>query len=250
MGDHIQSRYIGETMTAHRLVVLGLVLAVCATHAGALSFELGAIAGGGLCFTFGSYLDTKAANLAQQGTIGSTPGTSVYRLFPGLSAGAYGQMSVLSWLDIRLEVRGSYLGASRLALMADGTPFDAYGAGFYALVLPLLARASLRVGPGSLFADLGPYYGLVVGGVRVQDSYTTISTSAQLPLTFAQASMFGLSGGAGYQFPLGAGRISAELRADWTIVPARLDTGLGSGDLAPLNAVIVIAYGFPVRSTR
>ncbi len=226
-----------------RLVPLALLLSLSAVRSHALPVELGTIAGGGLCFTFGSYLDAKAANLAEQGTVGATAGSSVYRLFPGMSAGAYGDIALLSWLDLRLELRASYLGASRLALTGDGTPFDAYGAGLYALMLPVLMRGSFTLGPGSVSVGLGPFYGLVVGGVRIQDTYAVTSTSAQIPLTFAQASMFGLSGGVGYQFPLGPGTMSVELRADWTLFPVRLDTGLGSGDLSPLNALIVLGYG-------
>jgi hypothetical protein len=207
---------------------------------------MGTIGGAGLCFTFGSYLDAKTANLAEQGSIGATPGTSQHRLFPGLTGGLYGQLAALSWLDIRMELRTSYLGASRLALMADGTPFDAYGVGFYALLLPILVRVSVPLGPGSLTATIGPSYGVVMGGVRVQDTYATTSTWAQVPLTLSQASMLWLSGGLGYQLRLGSGRLSAELRADWTILPARLDSGLGTGDLSPLNTVILLSWGFPL----
>jgi hypothetical protein len=233
-------------MTERRIAALVTALLLLAMPAGALAAELGAIAGAGLCFTFGSYLDAKAANLAEQGTIGSTPGSSQYRLFPGTSGGVYGQVSILSWLDVRMELRVSYLGASRVALMGDGTPFDAYGAGLYALLLPVLGRVSLPLGPGSITMDAGPYYGMVVGGVRIQDTYATTSTYAQIPLTLAQASMLGLSGGIGYQLRLGSGRLSTELRADWTILPVKLDGGTGSGDLAPLNTVLLVAWGFPL----
>ncbi len=227
-----------------------LLLSFPGSRAGALPVELGAVAGGGLCFTFGSYLDAKAASLAEQGTVGGVPGTSVYRLFPGMIAGGYGQIALLRWLDLRLELRASYLGASRLALDGAGQPFDAYGAGLYALMLPVLGQASFALGPGRATVTLGPYYGLVVGGVRIQDTYATTGTSAQLPLTFAQASMLGISGGIGYRFSLGPGIASAGLRADWTLLPAKLDTGLGSGDLAPLNIVIILGYGFTVGSSN
>jgi hypothetical protein len=236
--------------TKSALAVLFLVFSLSAVPVSALQLEVGAIAGGGLCFTFGSYLDAKAAYLAEQGASGPTPGTIRYNLFPGLSAGAYGEMALLRWLDLRLELRASYLGASRLALTAGGLPLDAYGAGLYALMLPVLVRASFPLGPGSITADLGPFYGLVVGDVHVQDVYATTSTSAVIPLSFAQSSMFGVSGGVGYKLGLGPGTASVELRADWTIFPVKLDGGLGSGDLSPLNALIVFGYGFKLGSAN
>ena len=225
-----------------------LAVSLAASPAGALSIELGAIAGGGPCFMFGSYLDAKTANLALQGASGSTLGTSQSLFFPGLSAGLYGETPLLPWLDIRVEVRGSYLGASRLALTASGAPLDAYGVGFYALEVPLLARAGLPLGPGRVTFSLGAFYGLVLAGVRVQDVYSSTSAIAHVPLSFLQASMAGLSGGAGYAFRLGPGTLSAELRADWTLLSARLDAGTGSGDLSPLNAVIFVSYGLVIGS--
>jgi hypothetical protein len=221
-----------------------LALSLAGIPAGASPFELGVIAGGGSCFMLGSYLDAKAANLALQGANGSTLGSSQSFFFPAISAGFYGEMPLLSWLDLRVEVRGSYLGASRLAVSASGAPLDAYGVGFYALEVPVLARASLALGPGWATASLGLFYGVVLLGVHVQDSYPGTSTSAQIPLPFLQASMGGLSVGAGYTLRMGPGLVSAEMRAEEAIIPVRLDSGTGLGGLSPLNAAILLSYGF------
>ncbi len=232
------------------IVTVLLLASSLPVPAGAIPVELGAMVGAGPCFTFGSYLDAKAATLADLGTVSGVPGTSVYRLFPGMVAGGYGQIGLLRWLDLRVELRLSYLGASRLALNGAGQAFDAYGAGLYALMLPILGQVSFALGPGRATLTLGPYYGLVLGGVRIQDTYAATTTDAQVSLTFGQASMLGISGGAGYRFRLGGGIASAELRADWTLLPVRLDTGLGLGDLAPLNIALVLGYGFTLGSSN
>jgi hypothetical protein len=233
----------GNTIMKRLAAAAFLALAFAGPTASALTLQLGVVAVGGSCFMLGSYLDAKAANLALQGANGSTFGTSRVLFFPGISAGFYAETPLLSWLSLRGEVRGAYLGASRLALTASGAPLDAFGVGFYALEIPVLARASLPLGPGSVTFSLGPFYGVVLGQVHVQDIYPVTSTSASVPLTFLEASMGGLSGGAGYTFRLGPGTMSAELRADWTVLPARLDAGTGSGDLAPLNAAVFLSYG-------
>jgi hypothetical protein len=223
------------------IVLLVMLLILSALPGFGLSFELGGVAGGGLCFTQGSYLDGRAAQLAAQGASGATPGTSQSVLFPGGSTGAYGQIGLLSWLDLRMEIRVSYLGASRVALTAGGLPFDAYGVGFYALMLPVLARASFSVGPGQVTLDAGPFLGFVVGDVKTADTYSNAQTSALLAMN---ASLVGISGGVGYQLGLGPGILSVGIRADADLLPATLDAGLASGDLVPLNVILVVGYGF------
>jgi hypothetical protein len=228
---------------------LALIFSLSALPAPGLPIEVGGIGGGGLCFTFGSWLDARAAQLADQTASGATLGTSEARLFPGLSAGAYGQVGLLTWLELRLELRVSYLGASRLALTAASLPFDAYGIGFYALMLPVLARGSWQAGPGRIIVDAGPFYGLVVGGVMAADTYTGVQTSAHIAMSAAQGSMVGITGGVGYEIGLGPGILSVEARADGTLYPAKLATSLASGDLAPLNVLLVVGYGFRFGGT-
>jgi hypothetical protein len=231
------------------ITALALVFSLTALPVPGLPIEVGGLGGGGLCFTFGSWLDARAAQLADQTASGVTLGTSQARLFPGLSAGAYGQLGLLSWLDLRLELRVSYLGASRLALTAAAVPFDAYGIGFYALMLPVLARGSWQAGPGRIIADAGPFYGIVVGGVMAADTYTNVTTSALITMSASQASMIGLTGGVGYEIGLGPGILSVEARADGVLLPATLDAGLVAGGVAPLDVIIVVGYGFRFGGT-
>jgi hypothetical protein len=238
------AHYILRTSMKSLAAAAFLAMSLAAIPAGAAPLELGLIAGGGSCFMVGSYLEAKAANLALQGASGSTLGTSQSFFFPAISAGFYGDVPLLSWLDLRVEVRGSYLGASRLAVTASGAPQDPYGVGFYALEVPVLARAFLPLGRGWATASIGPFYGVVLAGVHVQDSYPGTSTTVQVPLTLAQASMAGFSTGAGYTFRLGPGMMSAEARAYWASFPVRLDSGTGLGGLSPLNAVLFLSYGF------
>ena len=223
---------------------IALLFALTAASATGLPVEVGALGGGGLCFTFGTWLDARANALADQTAVGATQGTSQANLFPGFSTGAYGQVGLLDWLDVRMEARVSYLGASRLALTPAALPFDAYGIGFYALVVPVLARACWGLGPGRIIADAGPFYGIIVGGVMASDAYTGVTTSALVSVDASHGSMVGLTGGVGYELGLGPGVLSVEARADGVLVPASLVTALAAGGIAPLNAVVIVGYGF------
>jgi hypothetical protein len=224
------------------LVVL-LLAAVCAA-APCIDFEAGVIGGGGLSFLFGSYLDAKAAMLAETGS--TTPGSlgrSLATLFPDWGVGAYGEVGILSWLGVRLEPRLAFMGASRLALTDTELPFCRYSLSFATLLVPLLARAKLSLGPGFLTVSAGPLYGAIVGEITTVDRYVSTAMKGSLTTDFGQVQFFGVSGGAGYSLPLGMGVAALELRADCAITPATGQDGVLGGEMFPLGVALAASYG-------
>jgi hypothetical protein len=236
--------YLSDMKFPAALLLLLMVLPAAAVGAATLPVEVGVVGDGGLSLTGGTYFEAKAEQLAQQGASGATLGTSKVQPFPGWGAGLFVQFGLLSWLDLRVEIQGMYLGASRTAYNAAGLPFDAYGAALWALALPVTAHGSFRLGPGFLTADVGAFLGAAVGGVMTGDTYSTVSTSALVSLTAAQSILVGLSGGLGYEIPVAGGRVGAGLRADGSLRSLALDSGIAAGDLLPWNISLFVTYTF------
>jgi hypothetical protein len=217
-----------------------------------VTVELGLTGGGGLAFAYGSFLDSKTSALAELGAASfTTVGSSQAHLFPGWTAGVYGQIDLLSWLALRLEVVFESAGAERLALTSGGAPFDHYGLSFASVHIPVHALARTAIGPGQLYALLGPFLGIVAGSITVVDRYATATTTAVITPDISQVFFFGLSGGIGYAIGLGPGRAGIELRSDWSILPVSAGSGQSGGNLNPISLNIVVSYGFqlgkPIR---
>jgi hypothetical protein len=227
-----------------RAVLVVLLLAAISVAAPCIDFEAGVIRGGGLSFLFGSYLEAKAAMLAETGsTSPGSLGRSLATLFPDWGVGAYGEARLLSWLSLRLEPRLSFMGASRLALTDTELPFCRYSVSFSTLVVPLLARAKLNLGPGFLTVSAGPFYGAIVGEITTVDRYVSTTMKGALTTDFGQVQFLGVSGGAGYSLPLGIGVAALELRADCAITPATGQEGVLGGEMFPLGIALVASYG-------
>jgi len=223
---------------------MAVLLAAVSVSAPCIGFEVGVIGGGGLSFVFGSYLESKAAMLAETGS--TTPGSlgrSLTTLYPGGSAGIYGEADFTSWLGLRLEPRFSFMGASRLALTDAGNAFCRYGVSFSSLIVPLLIRGKLRLGPGSITATAGPFYGVIVGNITVVDRYVSTTTTATLVPGIAQVQFLGVSAGAGYSLPVGPGVAALELRADCAITPATGQDGDVGAEMFPLGVGLAASYG-------
>ncbi|MBE3064427.1 MAG: hypothetical protein IMZ69_05355, partial [Spirochaetes bacterium] len=204
-----------------RAALMAVLLAAVSLSAPCIGFEVGVVVGGDFSFVFGSYLASKAAMLAETGS--TTPGSlgrSLTMPYPGGSAGIYGEAGLTSWLGLRLEPRLSFMCASRLALTDAGNAFCRYGVSFSSLVVPLLVRGKFRLGPGSLTATAGPFYGVIVGNITVVDRYVSATTTGTLTPATGQVEFLGVSAGAGYSLPVGPGVAALELRANCAITPA------------------------------
>jgi hypothetical protein len=226
----------------HMRPILLTLLILFPAYGYGLTWELGTIGGGGLCLTFGSYLDSKEAMLAEVGS--STPGklgSSKRELFPSWSVGGYVEAGILEWFSIRAEPRVSFIGASRLALTDGGDPFDHYGIYSYGISLPILARFRTALGPGFMCFSTGPFLALTAGGLTIVDSYASSTTTVSI----ASAFFFGLAGGVGYALALGPGICAFEARADWALTSAAATDRLG-GEIFPLGLNIMLSYGFPI----
>lgn len=224
--------------------LMAVLLTAAAVSGPCIGFEVGVIGGGDYSFVFGSSLATKAATLAETGS--TTPGSlgrSLTMLFPGGSLGIYGEAGFTSWLSLRLEPRFSFMGASRLALTDAGAPFCRYGVSFTGLIVPLLVRGKLRLGPGSLSATAGPFYGVIVGDITVVDTYASATTTATLVPDIAQVQFLGVSAGAGYSLPVGPGVAALELRADCAITPAAGQDGDMGAEMFPLGVGLAASFG-------
>ncbi len=227
-----------------RTALVAILLVAISAAAPCIDFEAGVIGCGGLSFLFGSYLDAKAAMLAETGS--TTPGAlgrSLATLFPDLGVGVYGEVGILSWLGVRLEPRLAFMGASRLALTDMELPFCRYSISFATLIVPLLARGRLKLGPGSLTVSAGPFYGAIVGEITTFDRYVSTTMKGALTTDFCQVQFLGVSGGAGYSVPLGIGVAALELRADCAITPAAGQDGVLGGEMFPLGIVLAASYG-------
>ena len=212
-----------------------------------MTIETGVTGGGGLALAYGSFFDNKAAALTELGAASSTTlGSSQAQLFPGWTAGLYAQTDLLSWLALRLEIAFESTGASRTALTSGGSPFDQYGLSFASVNIPVLAVARFGLGPGHLFAALGPFFGIVAGPVTVVDRYASATTTAVVTPAFAHIWLLGLSGGIGYSFGLGPGIAGIELRSDWSILPV---TAAGDG-VNPIGIHLVVSYGYRLKTGK
>jgi hypothetical protein len=228
-----------------RAALVALLLAAITAAAPCTDFEAGVIGGGGLSFLFGTYLDAKAAMLAETGsTVPGSLGRSIAKLFPAWSVGVYGEASLLSWLGLRLEPRFAFMGVSRLALTDTELPFCRYGLSFTTLIIPLLARGKLKLGPGTLTVSAGPFYGAILGEITTVDRYVSTTLTGALTTDFGQVQFLGVSGGAGYSFPLWIGVAALELRADCAITPATSQDGILGGEMFPFGVALAASYGF------
>ncbi|MGA2977571.1 MAG: hypothetical protein ABSF77_19885 [Spirochaetia bacterium] len=229
-------------MSRHVALLL-IFFAAAVPLASGLTCEVGVIDSGGLAFAYGPYLDAKAGSLAEWGASSfSTPGTSQDALFPEWSlGGAYAEIDFLEWIGVRLEPRIAFLGAARQALTDAGVVFDQYGICFTSVLIPVLARGRLPLGPGFVTATAGPFLGIIAGAVYVVDRYAASSTTAALASVSSDSTFFGLSGGMGYALPLGPGVAGLELRADWVFTPiaaARL-----GNEMRALGTGLAVSYG-------
>jgi hypothetical protein len=230
------------------IVFASLLLAYSAFPIHGATFNFGVIGGGGVALAYGSFLDSKAAALAELGAASPTAaGSSQVQLCPGGSIGAYAQVDLLSWLSLRLEVSLERAGAERLALTSGDTPFDLYGLYFASVNMPVLAVARFSLGPGELSAALGPFLGIVAGAITIVDRYASAVTTAVISPDASHVLLFGLSGGIGYSLRLGPGRAGIALRSDWSVLPVTIiTTGLSGGNMNPLGVEIVASYGFQI----
>jgi hypothetical protein len=227
-----------------RAALVVILLAAISVAAPCIDFEAGVIGGGGLSILFGSYLEAKTAMLAETGsTAPGSLGRSLATFFPDLSVGVYGEAVVLEWLSVRLEPRLAFMGASRLALTDAELPFCRYSLSFAALIVPLLARGRLNLGPGFFTASLGPFYGAIVGEITTVDRYASTTLKGVLTTDFGQVQFLGVSGGAGYSLPLGIGVAALELRADCAFTPATGQHGVLGGEIFPLGFAVAASYG-------
>lgn len=232
-------------MTHIRNVSLPLLLLGIALPAQALTVELGVTGGGGLALMYGSLMDAKAQTLAQLGAASpGTLGTSQFQAFPAWTGGVYGDVDILSWLGLRLDVWYETAGAARIARTSGGSPFDLYGVYFASVEIPLRARARIDLGPGRFFGTLGPYLGIVASPITIVDRYTSSTTTSVITLDLAHAFFFGLTGGIGYSLRLGPGTAGAEVRADWAILPVA--AGQSSGDINPIGVNLILSYGIQI----
>jgi hypothetical protein len=226
----------------HKYALLLLFLVLFPTRGFPLAWELGAVGGGGPCFAYGSYLDSRQALLAELGS--STPGklgSSKGLLFPGWSVGGYAEAIILDWLALRTEPRISFMGASSVALTDGGSNFDNYGFYFYGVSLPLLARFKIALGPGSVCISAGSFLAINASGLTLVDQYASSTTMASIPPAF----FFGLTGGVGYAVAMGPGVCALEARVDWALTSAADNVSLG-GDIFPLGVYLMLSYGFPI----
>ena len=230
----------------HTCSLLLFFIAFFPTHGYPLTWELGAVGGGGLCLSYGSYLDSKEAMLAELGS--ATPGklgSTKRELFPGWSVGGYAEAGLLDWFAIRAEPRVSFMGASRLALTDGGAPFDHYGFYFYSVSLPILARFKIALGPGFMCLSAGPFLAVTAGGLTIVDTYASSTTTVSI----APAFFFGLAGGVGYTLALGPGICALEARADWALTSVAPKYRLG-GEVFPAGLNVMLSYGLPVGGGR
>jgi hypothetical protein len=231
-------------MSRH-LALLVILLAGAASIASGLTFEVGAMGSGGLTFSSGSWFDAKAAALAELGGSSlTTDGSSTVKLFPEYSGGAFAEVEFIPWLAARVEARYAFLGAARVALTEAGAAFDTYGLYFSSLLVPVTARGKLPVGPGKLTATAGPFIGIVLGDIVVVDTYADSSTSAGFPAASGDAFFAGLTGGIGYEMPLGPGIASIELRADWAFTSIGADRL--AADVTAVGATLMAGYGIRI----
>jgi hypothetical protein len=195
---------------------------------------------------YGSFLDAKAATVAQLGSASpGAPGSSQFQLFPGWVGGIYAETDLLKWLALRLDIWYETAGAARLGLTSGGSPFDEYGIYFSSVDIPLRAGARLGLGPGTIWGSLGPYLGILASPVTIVDRYSSASTNVVVNADISHAFFFGLAGGVGYSLRLGPGTASIELRADWAILSVTA-TGQAGGNLNPISLVLVAGYGFQI----
>jgi hypothetical protein len=222
-----------------------LVLAGAAFPVHGTSIELGVSGGGGLALMYGSFLDSRTESLAEIGAASpSAPGSSQAGLFPGWTAGVYGQVDVLKWLAIRFEALYESAGAERVAMTSAGAPFDQWGVYFASVSIPVRGVAHFALGPGEFQGTLGPFLGIVAGPITVVDRYTSAETAAVITPDFAHAFFFGLVGGIGYSMRLGPGRAGLEIRSDWSILPVTV--GGAQGIVNPIGLELVGSYGIQI----
>jgi hypothetical protein len=226
----------------HKHSLLLFLLFLLPTHGYPLAWELGVIGGGGPCFSYGSYLDSRQAMLAEVGS--STPGklgSSTKLLFPGWTLGGYAEADLFDWLAIRTEPRISFMGKSSAALTDTGDNFDNYGFYFYGISLPLLTRFKIPLGPGRVCLTAGPFMAVTASGLILVDRYASSTTTVSISSAF----FFGLTGGAGYALAIGPGVCALEARVDWALTSAADSVSLG-GDVFPLGVYMMLSYGFPI----
>ncbi len=238
---------------AKKIALSVMVLLFAAAYSFALEWEFGGILGGGFDAgsPLGTYFDAKSAQLAELGS--TTPGslgTSRAAFFPSFTVGGYAELGLFDWLGLRFEPRVSILGSSFIALTDAGAAFDRYSAYFFGLLLPVYARGSLKLGPGSATVSAGGFYGIALGSVALSDKYVSSMTTAWIPLEAREIEFIGMSGGVGYSLPLGPGIATAEARIDWALTPVPFTTGSQDGELHPLGVTLAVGYGFRIGGAQ
>jgi hypothetical protein len=221
------------------------LLAFSATAAAGLGLEIGAMAGLGQSLAYGSYLDARAAALAEYGagSLGS-PGRVMPEPFPGWGAGLYAEMYFAPWIGLRLEPRYAALSVAYLASTSAGTPYDRYGVYISAILVPLLVRGRMDLGPGRISASAGPFVGFPLGGITIVDRYASSSTTAAFPYSAVMPVFLGLSAGVGYEMRLGPGVVGLDLRADAAVTGVTSSWGPVGGGIMPVPVFLAMSYGF------
>jgi hypothetical protein len=235
-----------------RSILAVLMVSGAAVMCSGLTFEIGAIGGGGQDFAWGTYFDEKAAQVAEMGSSGpGSPGSSQIALFLGWSAGAYADLYLFPWLGVRVEPRISMQGGAYTGLTGASVPFERYGVFYYSVILPAYVRGRIPLGPGFAVISAGGFYGVVVGDVMESTQYVSSLTTSSAPQIFPQGEIIGVSGGLGYSLPFGPGIASLELRGDWVLFgSATLSSADTQNEILPLAAALMVGYGFALGGAR
>lgn len=200
-----------------RVVLVLLVLAVASGAAFGLDVALSAGPKAGANFGWGGGSDYNDAADAVDGK-----GVAV-----GLAAGGFLNVAFSEQFSVQPEVL-FFQWKDKI----KGSTDDSVST-YNSVTIPLLAKGTFAMGPGSLFVLGGPAVAILIGDVTTETGDNETDFEPDNSVLFAAAV------GVGYEAPVGPGSLSAELRYSRTLTKA-FDDYEGYNNAAS----VLVGYGF------
>lgn len=228
---------IGLRLTKRLTVLLLLSLAL---PRGLPALDISAGVRLGVCGSFlgGSYADELSTWMTDQGAGRVSP-----RLYASYQAGLAARMRLSRHFALQAEVNVGPVGGGLLA--SEG--FNVLvGVSALELGIPILAVVLLdtRIGTVSLFA--GPFGAISIGAPILVQNDGAVRSQSDLA---ASPATIGIIAGAGFQFPLGMGWLTGDLRYTHRFLTI-IDTGAAGTALTPLAAALTAGYMIPVGAGK
>jgi hypothetical protein len=159
-----------------------------------------------------------------------------------LTAGAFVTIGLMEHLALQPEVH-FFMGGD-----AHGDDETVRSVNINFLEIPVLAKGRMNLGPGTFTVFAGPYFSIKLGsGILVYDEVGGGDrVERELDSGDVTSFLLGLVGGIGYDWPLGPGFLTTDIRYRWGLTNVHSDDFISNNDVKERGILLTVGYGFTI----